>query len=242
MQSVLFLHGGALNKEMWAPQIKKLENTFLTHNIDLPGHGHFIGTPFTLESAVNEVEKYIAENMDGNVIIVGLSLGGYVAIAYAHRHADRVNKLILSGCCVQYFGVTGFLARISYGFTTLMSNQYFERLQNKLLSRITTKNIVEKICHHGISKKGAQDSLREVIGRDFADMLNHYHGPTLIVNGENDTLNRRFEYIYATIDENRSLVTLENCGHICSLENSDDFTKLVYDFVTRTQSRQGAGT
>ncbi|MDH5259284.1 MAG: alpha/beta hydrolase [Gammaproteobacteria bacterium] len=234
MQSILFLHGGALNKEMWAPQIEELENKVLIHTIDLPGHGHLIGIPFTLKSAVNEVEKYIAKNISGNVTIVGLSLGGYVAIAYAHRHADRVNKLILSGCCTQYLGFTGLLAKVSSVLTSLISNQHFEKLQKKFLSRITTKDIVEKICSNGISKQGAQESLREVIGKDFVDMLDHYRGPTLIINGENDTLNRRFENAYLTTDANRSLVTLENCAHICNLENSDAFTNLIYDFATAT--------
>lgn len=235
MQSILFLHGGALNKEMWAPQIKELENRFLVHAIDLPGHGQLTGTPFTLDAAVEEIEKYITTNINGSVIIVGLSLGGYVAIAYARRHTNQVNKLILSGCCVQYFGFTGFLAKVSSLLTRSISNQYFEKLQKKFLSRITTKDIVEKICKCGISKQGAQESLREVIGKDFADMLNHYRGPTLIVNGENDTLNRRFENVYTTLIDSDSLVTLENCGHICSLENPNAFTKLVYDFAIATE-------
>jgi len=89
MNSILLLHGGSLNQGMWAQQAEALKVEFDVHVLDLPGHGQNIKKPFTLETAIDEVHKYITSKIKGNTTIVGLSLGGYVAIAM-HINTPRM--------------------------------------------------------------------------------------------------------------------------------------------------------
>lgn len=232
MNSILFIHGGSLNQGMWAQQIEVLKNEFDVHALDLPGHGKNINKPFTLESAIDEVDKYITSKIEGRAIIVGVSLGGYVAIAYAYKHPENVSKLILSGCCIQYIGFIGFLAKINTILLKIISKKRFDSMQKKALMKITSRSITENICENGISLNGAMESMSEVIGKDFVCMIKKCKSPILLINGENDTLNKKYESRYIEVGNKLSIKSMKNCGHLCSLEKPDVFTGLVSKFAS----------
>ena len=234
MVSILFIHGGSLNKEMWAQQIEALKNEYDVHALDLPGHGQNISKAFTLESAISEIDKYIASHIEGKVIIVGLSLGGYVAIAYAGKHPERVSNLILSGCCIQYIGFIGFLAKINKILLKMISNKRFKSMQKNALMKITSPTITENICKSGISPNGARESMSELIGKDFVQMIKKCQSPILLINGDNDTLNRKYESLYIDVGNNVTVESIKNCGHLCSLEQPDVFTDMVRKFASQT--------
>lgn len=233
MVSILFLHGGSLNRAMWAPQIEALKNQFDVHALDLPGHGQNIDHVFTLEAALVAVDNYIESKIKGPTIVAGLSLGGYVAIAYADRHPEKISRLIISGCCVQYVGFMGYLAKINTVLMKAISETYFESMQKKALLKITSHSVAENICDNAISLHGARDSMSEVIGINFVAMIKRCNVPVLLVNGENDTLNRKYEAGYLEAGNKLILETMKNCGHLCSLENPELFTGILREFASQ---------
>ena len=79
--AIVFIHGTRLCRAIWAPQVAALGGEFRAIAIDLPAHGQRAGEPFSLESAADAVAATIrAEAAGGSAIVVGLSLGGYVAM------------------------------------------------------------------------------------------------------------------------------------------------------------------
>lgn len=231
MESIVFLHGGSLNREMWIPQISALESEFHALAIDLPGHGRIIDKPFTLDSAVKEVAQCIELETTGKAIIVGLSLGGYVAIAHANKHPEQISGLILSGCCVQYLGLMGLTAKLNAVLSKIVSQRHFETRQKEMLRKVTSSNIVDEICKKNISLKGSRESMEEVIGKNFVQMLKSCDVPVFLVNGENDTFNRKYESKLLVGAGNVSLEIIKDSGHLCSLENPVVFSNLVRDFA-----------
>jgi len=233
MNTIIFLHGGTLNKSMWLPQIEELKNEFHIIAIDLPRHGVNIKKPFTLESAVNIVAQYIeSENLTSKFTIVGLSLGGYVAIEYTDKYPEQISGLILSGCCVQYLGVMGFLAKFTTLLSSLTSQNKFEKKQKQTLLKVSSNNIVKEIYESGLSLLGGKESLKEVIGKDFVTIVNRIDVPILLLNGANDTLNRRYENKYLEDNSNVSLKVIKDCGHLCSLEKPRLFSQEIRNFMS----------
>ena len=159
MTSVLCLHGGGLNGQMWSPQIDDLSHTVDIHVLDLPGHGERSEECFTFDRAVEAIHRYTTAQVEGKVVLVGSSLGGYVAIAFAYRYPQRVSKLLLSGCSVQYFGLLGFFAACNVLILKGMSADFFQRVQKRQLLKIASPTVVERITERGVSFSGARESM-----------------------------------------------------------------------------------
>jgi len=232
MNSVLLLHGGSLNKEMWANQIEELNSHFDLHLLDLPGHGENIDITFTFESAIVEINRYIESNIKGQFVIVGLSLGGYVAMAYTQKNQEKVSKLILSGCSIQYFGLIGLLAKINVFLLKFVGSKRFESLQKKQLLKVASPKITKCIIDAGISLSGARDSMKALIGKDFSNIISDCKIPILLINGEFDKLNRKNEYRYVEVCEDLTIKLISNCGHLCNLEQPGTFSNMVTEFIS----------
>src|SRR6266550_2759258 len=97
---LLFLHGAGVTRAVWQPQLRELADEFDVSAVDLPGHGDRRGERFSFPTAVGVVEHAVAP--ETRTLLVGQSLGGYVAIAAATARPDLAAGLVLSGCSVDY--------------------------------------------------------------------------------------------------------------------------------------------
>ena len=95
--AIVFVHGTRLTGAMWSAQQAALADEFRTIAVDLPAHGSRAAEPFTLDAATAAVDDAIATEAAGRAIVVGLSLGGYVAMALAAREPARVRGLVAVG-------------------------------------------------------------------------------------------------------------------------------------------------
>ena len=102
---IVFLHSTRLTRGMWAAQMGQLSDTYKVIAPDLPGHGVRADEPFTLDSAADLVARVIDEAASGRAVVVGLSLGGYVAMHLAARSPDRVRGLVLAGASAEPAGI-----------------------------------------------------------------------------------------------------------------------------------------
>ncbi len=101
---IVLVHGTRTSSAIWAPQVAELERSgHVAVAIDLPGHGARAHERFTLEGALDAVDAAVA-SCSSPPLLVGLSLGGYVSIAYAGRHEDRVAGVVAAGCSTQTRG------------------------------------------------------------------------------------------------------------------------------------------
>ena len=231
MKSIIFLHGGGLNKAMWLPQTTVLKKDFDVHMIDLPGHGNKINEEFTINAAIEDINNYITHKTNKAVILVGISLGGYVGMAYTEQYPAKVLKLVLSGCSVQYSGYMNLLAKVSILGSYFISENAFTLMQRKLLIKITNYETVSDICKNKISKKSAIQSFKNIINKDFLLILSRIKIPVLLINGEDDYLNVKNEFLYIEANNNIVVKRIDNAGHLCNLQKPEQFTNLLCEFV-----------
>ncbi len=90
---------------MWLPQVERLSDTYRVIALDLPGHGVRAAERFTLDRAADVVAATIDAAAGGRAIVVGLSLGGYVAMHLAERTPERVRGLVLAGATAEPDGL-----------------------------------------------------------------------------------------------------------------------------------------
>ena len=93
---VVLVHGLGSNAEHWLPMARDLARDHHVVLTELAGHGIAGMTrPLTLSGAALALDRAIAEECDGPVVLVGHSVGGLVAAAEALRSPSRVRALVL---------------------------------------------------------------------------------------------------------------------------------------------------
>jgi pimeloyl-ACP methyl ester carboxylesterase len=228
---IVFIHGATATRKMWHPQMEDLSYDFRVVAVDLPGHGALREQRFHLQAAMQEIASAIDRETRGQALIVGLSLGGYVAMAFAQRYPEMARGLILSGCSVNYPLWLTLMAKMNsefiihvYGERTFVS--LLELSFRWMFPRVTATQISS-----GFHPNAWGDAMMEIGQRDFSARLRSFPGAVMILNGEYDTVNRSSEKTFAAAPRNGSLQIIRNAGHICNLDQPEVFNKAVRNFA-----------
>ncbi len=228
---IVFVHGTRLSRTMWRAQMDDLRDTYRVVALDLPGHGRLADRPFTLTNASDEVALAIEGAAGGHAVVVGLSLGAYVAMDLAARRPELVRGLVLSGATAEPIGIlaTPYLALAWVmdrfdGPALDALNAWFFR------SRFPPA-IADPIVAGGFWSAGGAGALRAIVGKRFVPRLAAYPGPTLIVNGEWDLLFRLAAGTFARSARNARRVRLRGATHLANLEQPAAFSFAVRRFV-----------
>jgi pimeloyl-ACP methyl ester carboxylesterase len=208
-----------------------LRDTYRVVALDLPGHGRLAGRPFILSDAADEVAQAIEEAAGGRAVVVGLSLGGYVAMDLAARRPELVRGLVLSGATTE---PVGLLASPYLALAWIM-----ERFDGPALDALNTwffrarfpPAIADPIVAGGFWSAGGAQALRAIVGERFAPRLAVYPGPTLIVNGDWDLLFRLTVDTFARAARDARRVRLRGATHLANLDRPGAFSLAIRRFV-----------
>ncbi|MFD1642015.1 alpha/beta fold hydrolase [Halohasta litorea] len=241
-RSIVFVHGAVFTRKMWAPQREALADEFHVVTPDLPGHGTRADGSFELESAVELLDRVVEAETDGRPLIVGLSLGGYVATEYVSHHPQRADGVVLSGCSANPVDGMGLLTRATGGVTRLAtrSDRITRFVENRAADWVRKRDITEahkaEIIDSGFYPKQFGNAGPQLAGRDFRAALASYPGPSLVLNGERDYVMRRGEDAHAEAAQQGRVEVIENVGHVANLHRPTAYTNTIREFISRTVS------
>ncbi len=215
---------------MWRHQVERLrESGHPVRAIDLPGHGSRLGEEFTVDGALAAIDDGVSA-LGGRVLLVGLSLGGYYAIAYAAAHPDRVIGLVAAGCCAVPGG------------TALRGYRGLARGIHRLPDRgLWLHNTMVRWL---IPPQGARDALAGGVALDVMDAglratatltplasLADFRGPVWLVNGAFDHF-RLHQRRFLAACQNGRLVIVPGATHLVSLVQPVRFTEVLERVAT----------
>ncbi len=196
---VVLLHAFPLARTMWAPQIEALQDACLLIVPDLPGFGGSRG--FTEAPSLDRMADAVAELLDElkvneRVVLGGLSMGGYTALAFVRRHAGRLRGLILADTKAEADDAAGKANRDRLiAFASQNSPRaVLEQMLAKLVGPETMAKrpeVVESIRQiaEGQTSEGIIGALQAMRDRpDSGPSLSAIRVPTLVVVGEQDAL------------------------------------------------------
>jgi len=101
-EPVIFIHGFAEDGSIWDKQVEFLKNYFLLIIPDLPGSGKSVinneeknlatanSQPLTIEYYADCIKEILNEEQIANCIIIGHSMGGYIALAFAEKYPENL--------------------------------------------------------------------------------------------------------------------------------------------------------
>src|SRR3954468_9117156 len=94
--ALVLLHGFPLDSRVWEAQAADLSNRFRVITPDLRGFGQSKSdTPFTMESMADDVHALLKEIGALPAVLGGLSMGGYVALAFAKKYPSDLRGLLM---------------------------------------------------------------------------------------------------------------------------------------------------
>ena len=97
--AVVFVHGHPFDQSMWDPQVEALSWKYRVITLDLRGYG---GSEVpdveatTLETMAADIKALLDHLQVARAVVVGLSMGGQIAMAFADSFPERLAGLVLA--------------------------------------------------------------------------------------------------------------------------------------------------
>jgi pimeloyl-ACP methyl ester carboxylesterase len=240
---VVLLHAFPLSRAMWRPQVEALRDAYRVIAPDLRGFGGsagFVGTP-SVEQMADDVAALLTDlQVRAPVVLGGLSMGGYVALAFARRHPDRLRALILADTRAEADDAEGRANRektIAFARDN-PARAVIDQMLPRLVSPETAARrpeVLEEVRTIASAQAGAGivAALQALRDRpDASPSLGAITVPTLVLVGADDALTppARAEALAAAIRGAR-LVTIPGAGHLSNLEQPEHFNAALRSFL-----------
>jgi pimeloyl-ACP methyl ester carboxylesterase len=246
---LVLLHAFPLSSAMWLAQREGLVTRFRVITPDLRGFG---GSPLgTEEPSVDAMADDVAELLDAKgidrAIIGGLSMGGYVALAFCRRHADRVLGAVLADTKATEDTDTAREARIRTA-ERLEADGNVSVLLDDLLPRLVGPTTMhQRALVYGRVRGLVQSTpalaaawaQRAMAARpDSTGALAEFRTPTLVLHGAEDAIITEDDARGMTEAlPNAELIMIPGSGHLTAVEQPQLFNDAVTEFgaaLTRT--------
>lgn len=243
-QPVLFLHAFPLNRSMWTGLTTELlnEQRFRLVALDWRGFGEseITSVVSTMELLAEDVAGLMDQLGMQQAVICGLSMGGYVALAFLRKYPQRVRALILADTrpgadSTEAKANREQVARIAetQGVGVIADMQL-----PKLLTEDTRRQHPEIVAAvrqmiDAATPAGIAAASRGMGQRaDAGDLLAQIACPTLCIVGEQDTLTTpEVTLAYASQIPGAEVVVIPQAAHLAVLEQPEPFLNSVRQFL-----------
>ena len=223
---LLLLHAFPLDERMWEPQLEALRDYDVV-TPPLYGRGR----------TIDDYGASVLAETEGELVLVGASLGGYTALAMAHREPARVRALALVGARAdadspeRRAGRAETKALIESGGAEAL----WESMRPKLLLEDASDAVVERVREQALDRSTEElvEALEVIRDRaDRSDTLAGFAGPALVAVGEGDS--------FFPPDEAQQLAhaaphgrfrTFAGARHLPNLEQPDEFNAALTGFL-----------
>lgn len=230
--AIVFLHGGGLSSRMWQPVIERLPE-FYCLAPDLPEHGQSRGlAPFDLDDAARRVAETIRLQVPGRKAhLVGLSLGGAVALNVARLDPAVAGRMLVSGTAAR---VGKFLGQLS-----LASLWMLRFYKPETLAKMSAKQwaipeaylpLFQEDLVHATSADFNRTLIENLMRQELPAAL---PGPLLATVGSKETVPaRQAAQKLARMYPEATARVVPGVGHVWALQDPDLFAATVKAWVT----------
>jgi pimeloyl-ACP methyl ester carboxylesterase len=251
--AVILIHGLGASADIWKYNVEALAEQHRVYAPDLMGFGRSDkpGPSFTAFDYTRFLHDFMNILNIEKASLVGQSLGGGIALHYVLQFPQKVKKLVLVGSAGLGKEVIWTLRLMSLplvGELVSYPSRKGVELFFKLAVRnraLVTKDFVD-LYYDFFSQPGFQKFLLKIIrsiinirgAREeiLAPNMNNLYKimqPTLIIWGEKDRV-LPLQHAYRGKEKlpNAKLKIMEGCGHIPFFERSEEFNRLVLEFLS----------
>jgi len=232
--AILLTHGYTESGAMWKDQFEALSSSYRLIVWDMRGHGRTDYpedlAAYSEENTVEDMKAILdAEHVDA-AVIGGMSLGGYMSLAFYRRYPERVKALVLVDTGP---GMKNDQARKEWNQWALDCAEQFREAGLGYLDIIGERS---GYTEHR-SAAGLVNAAIGMLTQKGPEVINSLPGiavPTLLIVGENDTpFLQATEYMEQKIPNAKRLV-FPDAGHVANVDQAGLFNRSVLEFLAET--------
>jgi pimeloyl-ACP methyl ester carboxylesterase len=207
MTTILLLHGWPVSERVWVSQVSALRDAgFTVHAPHLYGRG----------ASIDDWAAQLLRELDGPLVPVGASMGGYCALALARRAPERIVGMVLIG---------------SRADADSFERRKFRQERIADLRAGDPPTLAEDdadLDHLAVAQEAMRDRL------DLTGVAASFGGPLLVCVGDQDEL--------VSVDESRALAELAlagrlevfaGAGHFVGVDQPERFNEVLLEFVNQ---------
>jgi len=242
---VLLIHGFPFTSRMWKPQLGSLAANGHLLAPDLPGFGESPAEP-----PPHSVEQYAEDclsvldalNILEPVVVGGLSMGGYIALAIARLFPERLRGLMLLSTKAGADSAEGkanrdkSIAEVKEsGPAPIADGMYPKFLAPASYTEQPAVAAELKEIMKGATREGVMAALTAMRDRpDSTPLLPSIKVPTLVVHGKEDNVIPFSEAeAMAKAIPNSGLHLIDKAGHLPNMEQPAEFDRIVSEFLRK---------
>lgn len=242
-KAVVFLHGFLESLEIWKDFADVLSKKFRVIAIDLAGHGESgcLGYVHTMETMAECVKAVLKHLKIRKCVMIGHSMGGYVAVAFAEKYPGSIKGLCLFHSTAaadnevkkkERDKVINLVKNSKQDLIKNLIPSLFAKENQKRLNKAITalKKIAKKTSKQGII--AALEGMKERAEREIILRFAAY--PILFIIGKEDPV-IPFDKIMeqSKLPRNSTVLILENIGHMGFLEAKEETLQSIAQFSAK---------
>ncbi|MDR3111188.1 MAG: alpha/beta fold hydrolase [Planctomycetaceae bacterium] len=257
-RNIVFLHGFPFDRTMWLDLCAALtrqcnENKSLSQYRyivpDLRGFGRSgvqaIGSTTTMEQFAADISQLLdALAIKDKIILCGLSMGGYVASAFARGYGNRLAALILCDTKLEPDTATAAENRIKLAASLDSGNETVENLTKNMLPNILSPTTLSekpeivkrvKTMMQSQSPTGLAAAARGMATRqDTTKVITELNIPILTMAGKEDKLTppATMQSITKTAKQSESK-EIPNAAHLPPIESPQNTAEVIVEFLNK---------
>ncbi|MEJ7646037.1 MAG: alpha/beta hydrolase [Chryseolinea sp.] len=237
-KALIFIHGFPMHQAIWDDFGEKFIEKYTVISIDLPGFGKSQALPenFSLDDVADEVIAFVLAHKLSDSVLVGHSLGGYVALYVLEKRPDLFSKLILfhstayadtnerkasRNKVIDFVKKNGAIAFTSSFIEPLFADPQHEGIER--VRQIAATTSAETVIGYTKAMRDRREQLKTLIS---------FEKPTLLLGGEKDqgipveSLKEQ-----ANSSQKAQIHILQNVAHMGMFESAGEAVTRIKEFL-----------
>ncbi len=240
---MVFLHGFPMDGRIWDDFASKLKLSFQAIVIDLPGFGHsdVINDKHDMSLMAEAVFTIINHEQIKKVVLIGHSMGGYVALEFAKIFSEKLAGIVLLHSHASADDEQGRITRnesiqkitddkmaFISGFVPGLFDPSFTEDNQQVIDEVYKTCVSQTTLGINAALAGMRDRNSHI------QLLTQLYIPVLFVIGKGDS---RIPYMkvlsQAALLSHAEIIMLDKVGHMAFIEKQGLILNLVQDFAIR---------
>lgn len=250
---LVFIHGWGGSSDAWDLQVLDLAASYRCITVDLRGHGDSDKPwgDYNYDLFVRDIDALISTLGLDKVTLVGWSMGGHIALKYAHEHPEKLARVVTTGSGPRFWqaegapygtpagDVQGLIDGVKYARTETIAGLYANNFHRTDL--VATKDWFVQIGWKVPAFVGLT-SFQAIIDNDLREQLPEITVPVHLFSGRHDLIwDPRWSEESHRLLQNSTLTFFENSGHVAFVENRIEWNATLVDILEGREPAASVG-